>query len=303
MEFVIDEKNAGGTVLTFLSRRLSLSHRSVSRLKRIENGITVNSDHVTVRCILKEGDTLCLALEDTGEEVNRDVVPSSRPVGILYEDEYLVIPDKPAGMPTHPSHNHRGDCLANSLIGYYSDKPFVFRPVNRLDKDTSGAVIVAKDKHTAALLGALIEKRGIRKKYIALLDGVPEPEEGSIENYIKRKQESIITREVSNIPCEGAKIARTEYRTLCFANNISAVECEPLTGRTHQLRVHFAYIGCPILGDTLYGRASGYISRQALHAYYLEFVHPVTGKPLTVRSPLPPDMLHAAEKNGLVVTL
>ena len=289
MTIIIDNESEGKTVLQLLSA-YRFSHKSVSRLKRLEHGIELNGSHVTVRAVLHSGDVLYLETSDTDGDAGDNVVPSPLPLDIIYEDEYIVVPNKPAGMPTHPSHGHYTDSLANALAYAYREKPFVFRPINRLDRDTSGAVLAAKDKHTASLLAEQMETHGITKKYIAVVNGAPEPEEGVIKTYIRRTSDSIITREAVTEELPGAKEAVTVYRTLCRGNGMSAILCEPLTGRTHQLRVHFAFMGCPIVGDTLYGYASGSISRQALHAAVLSFVHPCSNETLTVKAPLFEDM-------------
>ena len=296
MTVYIDNEFDGRTVLQLLSA-YGFSRKSVSRLKRLEHGIELNGAHVTVRAVLHTGDFLYLETSDTEDDTADIAVPAPLPLDIIYEDEYIVVPNKPAGMPTHPSHGHYNDSLANALSYIYRDSPFVFRPINRLDRDTSGAVLVAKDKRTASLLAAQMEKHGITKKYIAVVNGAPQPEEGVIKTYIRRTADSIITREAVTEELPGSKEAVTVYKTLCRGNGMSALLCEPVTGRTHQLRVHFAFKGCPIVGDTLYGSASGSISRQALHAVSLSFVHPCTNEELTLRAPLHEDMKKLLKEN------
>ena len=206
--------------------------------------------------------------------------------------------NKPPFMPTHQSQGHFYDTLANSLSFYYQQmgRSFVFRSINRLDRNTSGAVLVAKDRITASKLSAQMKSDGMGKVYIAILEGELPSEEGIIETYIKRKEKSIILREA----CEkqdDAKIAITKYRVLEKVNGLSLVEATPVTGRTHQLRVHFSHLGYQILGDDLYGKASDKIQRHALHAHKLIFNHPVTNEKTEINAPLPNDMRDIIENS------
>lgn len=301
MKIIIEKHDSSTPLLAFLRERLGLSQAHIRHLKYIENGITVNSSHVTVRYILREGDVLELASEDT--EPSENIIPSALELDVLYEDENIVVPNKPHGMPTHPSHNHYDDTVANALAYRYQALriPFVFRPVNRLDKDTSGLLIIARDRISASRLFEQMRRGEIVKEYIAILDGVPPETNGKIEAYIRRKSESIITRETCE-KCENADYAFTKYTILATNGKYSVVRATPITGRTHQLRVHFAHIGCPIVGDDLYGTSSPYITRHALHAERLIFTHPMTKGMLDIRSPLPIDMQKLVdilfERNG-----
>ena len=217
--------------------------------------------------------------------------PVSLPIRIAYEDDDVVVPDKPADMPTHPSHNHHEDTVANALAFRYREQgiPFVFRPVNRLDRNTSGLLLIARNRLVAGTLSAAMREHRIEKQYLAVLDGIPAEREGIIETYIRRTAESIIVRE-NCAEGEGGDRAVTRYRVLTAENGHALVLASPITGRTHQLRVHFAGIGCPITGDDMYGTASPLIGRHALHAYRLTFPHPADGEPITVYAPLHDDM-------------
>lgn len=272
------------------------SHKAVSRLKRLENGILLNGKRVTVRAILHTGDQLSLAVEDQPEEQNPYLEPVNLPLSILYEDDCVLAVNKPPYMPTHPSMGHTGDTLANAVAFYLQreDRPFVFRAINRLDRDTSGVVLLSKDKFTAARLAGAMEAGKIRKTYLALLCGTLAEDSGIIDAAIRRREASIITREA--IPCtdgeplpEGAAPALTRYEVIARYTDYTLVRAYPLTGRTHQLRVHFAYIGHPIVGDTLYGCAHPMLSRQALHAETLTFPHPF-GSEQVITAPLPDDL-------------
>lgn len=285
MDFTVD-KTCGGRVLRdYLRRTLGVSSGLLAALKAA-GGIAVNGEAATVRHVLAAGDTVSLAFEDTGSRPE----PSAAAVDILYEDDFILAAAKPPYMPTHESHGHRGDTLANALAGEFARRgvPFVFRAVNRLDADTSGVLLVAKNRYAAERFGALVAAREIEKTYIALLTRAPEPPAGVIDSYIRRTGESIILRASypSGAPCEHAV---TAYETVETVGGAAVVRCLPKTGRTHQLRVHFASIGCPIAGDDLYGGGFA-LPRQALHAARLAFVHPVTGTETVIECPLPPDL-------------
>jgi 23S rRNA pseudouridine1911/1915/1917 synthase len=206
--------------------------------------------------------------------------------------------DKPPAMPTHPYHGHFDDTLANGLAWIFQErgKPFVFRPINRLDKDTSGLVLIAKDKQTAHLLAHQMEKREIHKTYLALLTGAIQPTEGEIHTFIRRKEKSIILREATDFRMLDSDEALTYYKTISSNSEFSLVRAIPHTGRTHQLRVHFSYVGHPIVGDSLYGTPSEKIGRHALHAFSLSFLHPITKEPLYWESKLPTDMQEICQK-------
>lgn len=283
MNYRIEACWQGKTVKEFLFSRLSLSRAQVTCLKQKEQGILLNGMHVTVRAVLSEGDELALALED--QQCAKALLPADIPLEILYEDEDLVCVNKPRGMPTHPSRGHFEDTLANALAGYYAKKgrPFVFRAVNRLDRDTTGIVLVAKNKRAAAALSAQIAARTVDKEYLALLEGILEEDAGTIERNILRVQGSLMLRRTDDTHGERAF---TSFRVLARSGDKTLVLATPHTGRTHQLRVHFAYLGHPIVGDSLYGKASSYIDGQALHACTLSFDHPISGCRLYIKAPL-----------------
>lgn len=280
------------TVKDYLYKVLALSSNTVKKLKQTENGITVNGTHVTVRYVLTEGDTLSLILDDTEDDVSENVVPAEFPLSIVYEDEYMIALNKPAGMPTHPSHNHHTDTLANALAYRFkiSNTPFVFRAINRLDADTSGIVLVAKTRHAASKLAETMQKGGFDKAYFAIVHGRIDAD-GEIDLPIRRRTDSTMLRECCKPGDEKAKTALTVYKVIrqkqsgeSFTTLISA---SPITGRTHQLRVHLSHISHPILGDGLYGitnDGSDY-KRLALHCYSLGFIHPFTGERLNIAAP------------------
>lgn len=296
MEIICGKDFSGRTVKGLLAE-LKISAKTVTALKKKPDGITVNGEHVTVRHILHEGEVLRLNISDG--QSSQNIVPSDLPVEILFENDSAIAANKPPFMPTHPSHGHYDDTLANALCHRMNKggEPFVFRPVNRLDRNTSGVVLVAKDRVCAASLSESLQKGAIRKKYLAILEGVPAEKNGKIETYIRRREESIIYREVCR-KSPDADYALTEYDVLEVANGHALVCAYPITGRTHQLRLHFAHLGCPILGDDLYGHESPVIGRQALHAFTLTFPCPPTGEEICVRAPLTDDFKEALLKLG-----
>ena len=293
MIYRIEERWQGKTLKEYLFSGLSLSRAQVTCLKKKEQGMLLNGCHVTVRATLSAGDLLELALED--ESSAELLLPCEIPLWILYEDEDLVCVNKPQGMPTHPSRGHFEDTLANALAGYYAKKgrPFVFRAVNRLDRDTTGVVLVAKNKRAAAALSAQIARRTVEKEYLALLEGTLLQDEGTIDRNIVRVDGSLMLRRTDETDGERAF---TSFTVMERRGEKTLVLAMPHTGRTHQLRVQFSYLGHPIFGDSLYGTADPRIEGQALHAYRLAFDHPVTGERLQVKAPLHEGLLNVLKE-------
>lgn len=256
MRYTVTAEQDGMTVKEFLFGNLGFSRAAVTRLKKRDGGITVGGKHATVRNVLRSGDELVLLYEDGSEDVNGKILPVPMKLDILYEDGNVIACGKPPFQPTHPSHGHYDDTLANGLAAYFVSRgiPFVFRAVCRLDADTSGVVLVAKNKPSAAALSRQLAAHKLKKEYIAVLRGTLESDEGEICGNIGRIEQSVIFREVKH-DGSGA-YALTRYRVLhryeLFGRPYTAVLAEPVTGRTHQLRVHFDSIGHTILGDRLY---------------------------------------------------
>lgn len=289
MRYTVTQAEDGKTVKEILLGSIGLSVAFLKHLKFMENGIMLDGEKVTVRRVVHAGDILCLATEN--EKLGSRLTPTDLPLDIVYEDEDLVVPSKSADMPTHPSHNHHGDTLADALAYYYKDapEPFVFRPINRLDRNTSGLTLIAKNRISAARLAASMRDGKIKKQYVAILDGILPDGRGSIETYLRRTGESIIVREV----CDengGGDYALTHYEVIAHSERYTLVLASPETGRTHQLRVHFASLGCAILGDDMYGEVSPLIPRHALHALSLSFPHPSKDETVTCISLPPEDM-------------
>ena len=272
-------------ILGFLKSR-GYSHAVITHLKCTEKGIEKNSEWARVSDVLKEGDLLTIRLiEDEGSS---QILPVHIPLTIVYEDEDLMIINKPAGMPIHPSQGNHDNTLANALCYYFKEKgiPFTYRCINRLDRDTTGLLIVAKHMYSASLLSNMVAKREIHREYLALATGEV-PEEGVITAPIARKEDSTIERVVDE---ERGEFARTNFRRLEYKNGYSLVSLILDTGRTHQIRVHMKHLGHPLPGDFLYNPDYSFIKRQALHSYRLSFVHPILMKEFEFIAPLPDDM-------------
>ncbi len=289
MDITITSAEAGKTILTLTRQDMGFSSAMLKKLKFSEGGILVNGKFVTVRYVLKEGDVLSLALEDTEEDVSPYIIPVEMDLPVLYEDEQLTVINKPPDMPSHPSLGHQLDTAANALAWRYREKAYVFRPVNRLDRDTSGVMLTANTKLAAYRMFLAMKAGEISKQYIAVADGIPAQPQGRIEGYMRREADSIIRRMICPADDPGAHYALTEYRVLFALNGRSVILASPITGRTHQIRVHLASIGCPLHGDTLYGVPSDGIARQALHAVATAFPHP-DGRRMRITAPPPADI-------------
>jgi 23S rRNA pseudouridine1911/1915/1917 synthase len=306
MDIKIPPEFEGALLRSFIKKSLGLSSRQLTRLKNHPSGIMLDGQRVTVRKILAQGQTLSLVLED--EWSSPTIIPQGDIPPVIYEDADVIVLDKPTGMTSHPSHGHYSTSLANSLAAYFAaqDTPFVFRAVNRLDKDTTGVVVVAKNALSAHRLSRDMREGRIKKSYLALLKGDLSGADtqiirrkledvggsfdfdgtnGYIDAGIKRCGESIITRQVA----QDGKKSLTRF-TILKAGDVTLVRCYPETGRTHQIRVHFSSIGYPLQGDDLYGARDGQMDRQALHCEQIVLTHPSHGGTITLRAPIPGDM-------------
>ncbi len=303
MTFYVPVHYAGRLLREFVKNECKVSHNLLAKLKKYPDGILLNGERVTVRAILKEGDSVTLMTEDAPASVNPNVLAIGDMPEILYEDEAVLAVNKPSGMPTHTSFGHRDDSLANRVCAYYQKNgiPFVFRAINRLDKDTSGVVLIAKNAFYASKLSNSLKNGDFEKLYVAILDGSVE-KSGKIEGFIKREDKSIIKRCFSPDFSEGADYSLTEYERLSEGSGVSLVKIKLKTGRTHQIRVHFSSVCAPVLGDTLYGRKCEDIDRQALHAYSLSFVSPISGERQTVLAPLPSDITKVLTEKGINIS-
>ena len=247
------------------------------------NGVVTNA----ARTMLKDGDTVSYQVEKPSE-----IEPEALPLDIRYEDEYLLIVNKPPGQLVHPTTKEAHGTLAGAVLYHYKAKGenHSYHPIHRLDRDTSGLVLIAKEPQVQYLLTAKDGTKRFHREYLAIVEGRPKPPEGLIDAPIARALPSIILRKVSP---EG-KEARTHYKTLSSMERegklLSLIELKLETGRTHQIRVHMNYLGHPLLGDDLYGGSLELMQRQALHACRLHFIHPVTKEQINVKAELPRDM-------------
>lgn len=273
----IDEN--GITIAHLLRDKMNISARLLNKLKMNEK-ILVNDIPVFSNYIIHTNDLVKVNLEFEEQDY---ITPENIKLNILYEDEYFLAVNKPAGMVVHPSSNHLSGTLANG-VKYYLNNVKKIRAINRLDRDTSGIVLFAKNEYIQELM---IKYTKIEKEYLAIADGILPEKHGIIDLPIARKEGSIMERCVS---VEGQR-AITHYTVIQeIQNKFSIVKLKLETGRTHQIRVHLAYLNAPILGDTLYGNETNLIKRQALHAIKMSFTHPITNKFLEINAPLPNDI-------------
>ena len=268
-----------------LKAEFYMSDRLLLRLKKLDK-IYLNGNVTSVNYPINRNDLIECYLDY--EEDNSNIVPTEMPLNIIYEDEAYIVINKPAGIPVHPSMDHYTDSLSNGVAFYFNQIGLKkkIRPVNRLDKDTSGIVVFAKNGYIQEYLIKQMKSKEFIKKYIAVVNGNLNNLEETINAPIARKKGSIIERCV----CETGDIAITHYKVIKRRPDFDIVECILETGRTHQIRVHFAYLGHSLLGDTLYGTASNLINRQALHAYEVEFIHPLSKQKVKYIANTPKDL-------------
>lgn len=283
--FSITESDASKAIDFFLKSH-GFSRHIISGLKRTPQGILVNGAHANTKYSLCDGDVLTITI--TEETPSENIVPVAMDLCIVYEDEDILVVNKPADTPIHPSMNNYDNSLANGIAHYYRNEssPFVFRCINRLDRDTTGLTIIAKNQLSSAILSSMVGKREIHREYLAIVAGIP-PASGTIDAPIGRKSDSCIERVVD---FEHGERAITHYTTLSSDGVHSLVKLKLETGRTHQIRVHMKHLGFPLIGDYLYHPDYTKIRRQALHSHRLTFEHPITREPLEFTAPLPNDM-------------
>ncbi|MDO5135424.1 MAG: RluA family pseudouridine synthase [Eubacteriales bacterium] len=294
LTYTVTEEYAGMELLAFL-RKKGFSRRILTSMKPYENALLRNQRPIHGRDALQAGDLLQVFVPET-EKPHR-LVPSPIPLSVLYEDQDLLVVDKPAHMPVHPAMGNHENTLANAAAAYFQDEPgFVFRCVNRLDRDTTGALILAKNPFSASVLSADMKRQRVRRTYLALVQGTP-PLSGTIDAPISRKEGSALLRRVN---LEHGERAVTHFQRLAAKNGCSLVELHLETGRTHQIRVHMKHLGFPLPGDYLYHPDYSIIDRQPLHSLQLDFLHPVTRKPLCIMAPLPQDFAEAFRRAALL---
>ncbi|MDY3919555.1 MAG: RluA family pseudouridine synthase [Candidatus Limivivens sp.] len=288
LRYQITEMEKDCTVGQILKKQLGLSKKEISRAKFREDGILLDGVRRRVADPVRPGALLEIRLESE-DQSSRKLVPEEGVLTVCYEDEDVIVVDKPGGILVHPAGAHFSDTLANRLEDYFQKKgePAVIRPIGRLDKDTAGLVLFAKNRAAAARLSAQRERGELKKTYLALVQGVPEPLEGWIRAPIGKASDSPLRMEIR----EDGRPARTYYRVLEILDGASLVQAQIQTGRTHQIRVHMAWIGHPLLGDPLYQpdfkqkKAPGEEpSDMALWAWRLTFLQPFSGRRVSLES-------------------
>ncbi len=264
--FTVADIDGEMKISEYLKNRLGFSTSLVATVKY--GYVKVSGQIVTMRKTVKVGDEIEVTLPD---EESENIPPIDIPLDIVYEDEHILAVNKPSEMPTHPSRGNSLPTLANA-VAHYIKRPFVFRAINRLDRGTSGLVIIAKNRYSGAKLGRSMKEGNFHKKYVALVSGVPEQRCGRVCAPIRRECEGSIKR----IVAPDGKVAITDYEVskICGENSLCTLTLH--TGRTHQIRVHMAHIGHPLVNDFLYGERGdeGYF----LKCYEISFPHPLTNE-------------------------
>ncbi|HJJ12466.1 MAG TPA: RluA family pseudouridine synthase [Clostridiaceae bacterium] len=285
LSYTVKQNDSYINVLDVLKNEFLLSARLITKLKQ-SNNIFFNEEIAYTKKLVCANDVVSVLIDFV--EDNSNIVATNIPLDIIYEDEYLLAINKPANMPVHPSMLHYEETLSNA-VKYYFDTLNLkrkIRIVNRLDKDTSGIVIFAKNEYIQECLIKQMKTKELKKEYLAIVTGYLQKKSDTLCFPISRKEGSIIERTVN----PNGDIAITHYNILKEQNNLSLVHVFLETGRTHQIRVHFSHINHPILGDTLYGTPSPLINRQALHSYKITLLHPISKQILTLEAPIPNDM-------------
>ena len=282
IDFTIEEKYDGKQVFDFLRNKAKVSARLIPKLKHDPEGIMINNVHARTIDLLKAGDVLSITVPADKEERIKAVAPLDYKLKVLYEDDDILVIDKPAGLPLHPSHNHQGDTVANAVAYHLESqgKSAVFRSIGRLDRGTSGIIVCALNRFVAGVLNGKVYK-----EYMAICEGVYEGE-GVIDKPIYRPDPIKTYRTVD----DRGEFAVTEWKAVSNHNGRTLLHIHLVTGRTHQIRVHFASMGTALTGDTMYGTPHEDISRQALHCCYCKFTHPITKETIEIKSELPEDM-------------
>lgn len=290
LSFLVPQEFDQKTLQEFL-RGCGVSSTLMRAVKTETDGFFADDAFVRSCDAVKAGQTVRFWLPP---EPATTVQPQDIPLQIAYEDDFAMVLEKPAGMAVHPTLNYKDGTLANAYMGLLQQRSEqgVFRPVNRLDKNTSGLVLCAKNAFAASHLAS-----SVQKVYVAILQGHLSPESGEIDAPIARAQDSIILRCV----VQNGKQSCTQYATKQQTEAFSLVQAVPLTGRTHQLRVHFAHLGCPLAGDDLYGGSTTAINRHALHCAMLQFCHPITHETIAINSDLPADMATLMQDGNMKV--
>ncbi|HUS87945.1 MAG TPA: RluA family pseudouridine synthase [Desulfosporosinus sp.] len=295
-EYRLQAEDSGQKYLTILLHKFHFSLRLLQRLKQGEQ-VWINGKFTYLTARGKEGETLSIQLFPD-EETN--IPGENLPLDILYEDEYLLVVNKPVGQVVHPTHRYLTNTLGNAVVGYWERKGEhrLYRPIHRIDRNTSGVVIIAKNQFAHQQLAWQLERGHIQKRYFGFVEGVVLENEGTIDDPIGFAPDSFIKRQAQ----PDGQPARTHYRVLHRYPSATFLEFILETGRTHQIRVHCEGFKHPLLGDDLYNGDTTLLSRQALHSSVYAFLHPATGLPMVIRAPFPEDLRNLIKtlNNGIV---
>ncbi|MBQ7147765.1 MAG: RluA family pseudouridine synthase [Pseudobutyrivibrio sp.] len=286
LNYTISNEYEGFTVEKYLKSQ-GYSSANITALKKMRENVVINREWVHMNRKIHAGEILTVNIhEDASSE---KIPPVEMPLDIVYEDEDIIVINKPAGLSIHPSLNHYEDSLANGLAYYYEaqGKPFIFRCANRLDRNTSGLTVIAKHLVSGNILSTMVKNREFHREYYAIVRGHLDEPVGTIDAPIGRIPGDTIARQVD---FENGERAVTYYEVIDEKNGHSLVSIHLETGRTHQIRVHFKHIGHPLIGDEIYNPDFEYMNRHALHSHKISFKHPITGECLEFVANMPEDM-------------
>ena len=293
-KLILEADETGKRLDAYLAENTELTRTRIQQLIKEEN-IKVNDKKTKSSYKIEMGDTIEVFIPEKKEI---DLVPQNISINILYEDNDIAVIDKKAGLVIHPSYGHESGTLVNAIMFHINDLSGIngeIRPgiVHRLDKDTSGLIIIAKNDKAHNKLSEMFKNKEINKTYLAIVKGSLGKDTGRLETQMGR---DLKDRKKMSVLKIGGKTAITNYEVLDKNDKFSLVRVNIETGRTHQIRVHMKYLGYPILGDSVYGKESKSVKRQMLHAYKLEFMHPVTGKEMIIKSEIPKDFSEVLER-------
>ena len=296
--FLAQENDKGRTIKDILKKEFSFSRRLRTKLKKQPSLVKLNDKEAYGWFQVNPGDLISVDFPQENSQFEAENIP----IEILYEDEDLLVINKEPGMVCHPTKGHSSKTLSNAIQYYIDEKEesYKIRFISRLDMDTSGAILVAKNSHAQDHLIRQMTEGRVVKRYLALIEGHMEEDQGTIDLPIGHPEPDQLKRRVFHGGAKSVTHYKTLQREQFTERDYSLLELVLETGRTHQIRVHLSHIGHPVLGDTLYGKpAPQYISRQALHASYLSFPHPVSGKRMEIYAPLPDDLKALIENHNL----
>lgn len=291
VEMIVDAQHDGSLLRDFLTKEMKVSHRTLSAIKYKGGRMLVDGERRTVRHVLKKGERLAIVFPP--EEPSGFLKSEPMDLDIVYEDDYLLVVNKPAGIPVIPSHQYPAGTLANGALAYFEAQALAstVHIVNRLDRNTSGLMLIAKHRYAHELFFRMQRAGDVHRRYLAIVEGTMRENEGTIDAPIGRKEGSAIERQVGGL---GSKRAVTHFSVIEQFGETALVAVRLETGRTHQIRVHFSSIGHPLAGDDLYGGHTCLIARQALHSFELKFVHPATKQAMCFHKMFPEDMKRLA---------